>query len=632
MPTVSELMSQNISNALTNSQTWGGILYNVKSYGAKGDGTTDDTAATASAISAAPSNSTIVFPKGSYKANIVITKPLRLMFMESTIIARDTSSKIIEASGEVSETTYVLDAAASRGDTTLTMTATVTDISAGDFILLRDDTVRSSDSQSNVNLEVHEVLSVSGADIVLKDQVRLPKAVAATDNVKKITFINGIEIYDVNLEALDGTTSNEGIYLEYCKDVVIKNASMTNSVGECIGLRSCFNAHIENVRFTEAQTTTSGNGYGVALSHGTIGVTVKDSRFDGMRHAVDCGNCFDVLADNLISTNNKSATFVLSHNGWDSDITYRNCKSFGGTSYPFEASAQGVSDIYNLMQYNFKVIDCEARIDTSSFSVGVYFQAPVTDSIVQGTTITYGDGSGTTDNISGVRLTSVDAGVLIKSCVFKGMKYAVMRDTNTSYPSQTQSDDSLRVRVIDCRMVNVKNAFYGVNIFDIYLEKLIVDNIGTFVVDITNATEDLRYFTFKDIALTNYTSGRLISITNASDANGVLGEISNIHADTTNDTNLVLAAGSALTLEQILLNKNGEVVRIAASGSVTLDAEPFPTGIVEGQRLSLMLISGTITIPDGTNNRNNGNTDVVLSSSIRGAEFIWSGSEWTQVS
>jgi polygalacturonase len=53
MPTVSELTSKRISNTLTNVKTWGGILYNVKDYGAKGDGATDDTTKIQEAINSA---------------------------------------------------------------------------------------------------------------------------------------------------------------------------------------------------------------------------------------------------------------------------------------------------------------------------------------------------------------------------------------------------------------------------------------------------------------------------------------------------------------------------------------------------------------------------------------------------
>lgn len=76
MPTVSELLSQNIGNTITNSQTWNGVIYNVKSYGAKGDGATDDAAKIADAITAASVNGGIVyFPTGTYIVGSAITFP-----------------------------------------------------------------------------------------------------------------------------------------------------------------------------------------------------------------------------------------------------------------------------------------------------------------------------------------------------------------------------------------------------------------------------------------------------------------------------------------------------------------------------------------------------------------------------
>lgn len=66
--TVSELMSANITNAITSQQTWGNVLIIANSYGAKGDGSTDSTAAIQQAITAAKAagKSEVYFLPGDY--------------------------------------------------------------------------------------------------------------------------------------------------------------------------------------------------------------------------------------------------------------------------------------------------------------------------------------------------------------------------------------------------------------------------------------------------------------------------------------------------------------------------------------------------------------------------------------
>jgi hypothetical protein len=74
-------------------------VYNVRAYGAKGDGTTDDTTAIRAALTAAASGGTVMFPPGNYKITDYLTPPVNSKIVGSgdgaTIITQTGSNKNI---------------------------------------------------------------------------------------------------------------------------------------------------------------------------------------------------------------------------------------------------------------------------------------------------------------------------------------------------------------------------------------------------------------------------------------------------------------------------------------------------------------------------------------------------------
>lgn len=68
MQKVSSLVSKDIGNYLTNKAIWSNLMYNVKAYGARGDGINDDTIEIQSAINACyeAGGGIVIFPAGTY--------------------------------------------------------------------------------------------------------------------------------------------------------------------------------------------------------------------------------------------------------------------------------------------------------------------------------------------------------------------------------------------------------------------------------------------------------------------------------------------------------------------------------------------------------------------------------------
>lgn len=109
MGKVSEIVSGRIGGAITNVNTWGGLIYAAKAYSLKGDGVTDDYAALNTLISTtiAGDDAAIVFYDGDYVigTNITIPSNITLWFIQGGTL-KPSTGKTVTINGYIESGEY----------------------------------------------------------------------------------------------------------------------------------------------------------------------------------------------------------------------------------------------------------------------------------------------------------------------------------------------------------------------------------------------------------------------------------------------------------------------------------------------------------------------------------------------
>jgi parallel beta-helix repeat protein len=157
-------------------QDKGGQVYNVKAYGATGDGSTDDTSAIQSAIDAAGANNTVFFPKGTY----IISSPLTVTNDYVTLAGQGLKSTIrIKNNVDPAEAIYVGSSGVVQGARIKDLTVDVADYTShttGHGIVFRsnggsiDHVIVSKVAQDGIRVEgdgVNALFEVIFSDVTI---------------------------------------------------------------------------------------------------------------------------------------------------------------------------------------------------------------------------------------------------------------------------------------------------------------------------------------------------------------------------------------------------------------------------------------------------------------------------------
>jgi hypothetical protein len=549
--------------------------------------------------------------------------------------AADGIGAAIDARGTIAATGYVLDAAVARGERTLTMTATVTDIEAGDIVLLSDDTARVSDGATGVNLEVHQVSSVAGDTIVLVDQVAMPKSVSATANVRLLTPLRGVEIAGpLEIVGLSGGTSGSGgVRVQYCAGPSISSLTATQTLAPAVWVAGCIGARVSDIDVSAPADTGGGQGYGVLVNGGSAGSRLERVTGHGLRHTVDLGG--SIRTHVVDSTDTETAVgpgMVLSHQGWDADAHFEDCACLRSGNLGFNVSAQGVASGYDLRAYGMRVTRGRVQIRSGlAYGYGFASDMPLEDCDIA-VDVTYEDGTAVGTATRGASILPQDHLRSRVEVTTRAVQFGVYLTHGAARtPGAAYTRSPLRVSVTS------SDAAYGIigtDVTALAVERLDLTDPTNFYILLNKNSggPDLAFLEVSGVRIEGGTASKAISLASLP-ASGVQGRLGDWQ-DTATDGIFQVGNGYSLTLNDIAGRSRGGVILIQGAGvGYVLGTDPLPVGAVEGQRLTLVNPHATRTlgVPDGANNANIGGGTITLAAAGGSATWVWAGGLWRQI-
>src|SRR5882762_4545763 len=250
-----------------------GALVNVTTFGATGNGTTNDTVAIDNAIAALTSGATLLFPCGTYltTSQLTINRSNVTVDGSSCAIIRNTSSAaimVIGGSGNGNPNygpAVALSAAANELSTSFTTVSSL-GVGAGDYVHLqqggKDSSTGSGDTgcdPSGCRGEVLKVASVSGNTVTVTTALHdtYNPSVNAAIAKKILGPLTGITVKNISF---DGSGSNVyGLAIAGIADSTISGVTARNVQGAALLNHAHFNVAWSNINVTGAGSAQCGD-------------------------------------------------------------------------------------------------------------------------------------------------------------------------------------------------------------------------------------------------------------------------------------------------------------------------------------------------------------------------------------
>jgi hypothetical protein len=314
-----------------------GAPVNVKDFGAKGDGATNDAGAFSAAIAAvATTGQAIYVPAGTYVIGSVLSTTGHLnMFGDGEKSVLDFSGITAAASGiTVTGTVTEIQAVASASAGNLSVTfATPPSLTTGDVFILFDDAVLWNSILSYYYtgewLECREVSSNTASTTN-----PLYSSYSATVNAYKLNSKPKVSFRNLKLNG--GANIFGVLKITFCDKPILENVFAYNENYQCVEIDRCYRPMITNcVMYNKG---AGSDDYGLIISNSQK-VQITGGDYYGRRHGITIGGGDGVCAvvnrniriSNLtISNDIASAVYSADMHGNMQDVVYQGCTIYQG--------------------------------------------------------------------------------------------------------------------------------------------------------------------------------------------------------------------------------------------------------------------------------------------------------------
>lgn len=279
------------------------VSVNVKDFGARGNGSTDDSKAFKDAISAAPNHTAIFVPAGTYRLNseVRITKPVVLRgegANKTTLVGYMTSGNadIIELSASSEGNNINITSGYTKGSTSI-MLASTSGLKSGDYIVVFQDNNSLVDNRGRSWLgvdgdenhcmsQIVKITAIKGNLVTISRPLYYTFESGNDPEAKKLDMLEGAGIENLCV-SMNGTGSKRyNIFMTQCANCWVKNVESKYADCGHVKLDESYACEVRGGYFHHGHSYGSDRAYGIFLFGPNSDHLVEDNIMRVCRHSM----------------------------------------------------------------------------------------------------------------------------------------------------------------------------------------------------------------------------------------------------------------------------------------------------------------------------------------------------------